>query len=59
MSDATGLAIWQTPSGGAVIPWAIAGNSGTTTASNFVGTTDTVDLAFRTNNVERMRMTST
>ena len=58
MSDATGIASWQTPSGGAVIPWTVAWNSGTSVASNFVGTTDLVDLAFRTNNVENMRLTS-
>ncbi|MBX9809265.1 hypothetical protein K2X92_02670, partial [Candidatus Gracilibacteria bacterium] len=59
MSDATGLASWQTPSGAAAIPWAIAGNAGTDPLANFVGTTDSIPLVFRTNNVERMRMTST
>ena len=58
MSDATGLATWQTPSGGMTIPWAITGNSGTTAASNFLGTTDAVDFPIRTNNVERMRIVS-
>jgi hypothetical protein len=56
MSDATGLASWQTPTGAAAIPWAIAGNAGTDPASNFVGTTDNFGLAFRTNNTEKMRI---
>ena len=56
MSDATGLASWQTPTGAAAIPWAIAWNAGTNPASNFVGTTDNFGLAFRTNNTENMRL---
>jgi hypothetical protein len=38
--------------------WNTSGNSGTSAASNFVGTTDNTDLVFRTNNLERMRITS-
>jgi hypothetical protein len=56
MSDATGLASWQTPTGAAAIPWAIAGNAGTDPTSNFIGTLDNFGLAFRTNNVENMRL---
>lgn len=56
MSDAVGLATWQTPTGTAAIPWAIAGNAGTDPNSNFVGTTDNFALTFRTNNVENMRL---
>ena len=37
--------------------WNVTGNPGTNANSNFVGTTDNVDLVFRTNNVEGMRMT--
>ena len=37
--------------------WTTTGNSGTTPAGNFIGTTDDVGFAFRTNNVERMRLT--
>jgi hypothetical protein len=33
--------------------WTIAGNAGTTQASNFLGTTDNVGLSFRTNNATR------
>jgi hypothetical protein len=38
--------------------WNIAGNDGTSAETNFVGTTDDVDLAFRTNNTEKMRISS-
>lgn len=37
--------------------WQLAGNSGTNASTNFLGTTDNVDLVFRTNNLERMRIT--
>ena len=36
--------------------WNLLGNAGTTAATNFIGTTDNVDLVFRTNNIERMRL---
>ena len=36
--------------------WHITGNSGTNVTNNFVGTTDNVPLAFRTNNAVRMRI---
>ncbi len=36
--------------------WDLNGNAGTNQALNFVGTTDVQDLAFRTNNQERMRI---
>ena len=39
--------------------WHITGNSGTSAATNFVGTTDNRPLVFRTNNAERMRILST
>ncbi len=38
--------------------WLLTGNTGTTTAQNFLGTTDAVDLVFRTNNTEKMRILS-
>ncbi len=37
--------------------WSLTGNAGTTPATNFIGTTDAQDLVFRTNNIERMRVT--
>ena len=36
--------------------WALLGNSGTSPAANFLGTTDNQDLVFRTNNTERIRV---
>jgi len=38
--------------------WALLGNAGTNPATNFVGTTDNQSLVFRTNNVERYRITT-
>lgn len=38
--------------------WSINGNSGTNPTTNFIGTTDNQDLAFRTNNVEKVRITA-
>ena len=37
--------------------WKITGNSGTTAGTNFVGTSDSIDLVFKTNGIERMRVT--
>ena len=34
--------------------WLLTGNSGTSTSTNFLGTTDNVNLNFRTNNLQRM-----
>ena len=54
-SDASGNATWQSGGGG----WGITGNAGTDGGSiNFVGTTDIKDLVFKTNNLERVRITS-
>ena len=36
--------------------WHTVGNAGTNVATNFLGTTDNVALALRTNNLERMRV---
>jgi hypothetical protein len=36
--------------------WKLLGNAGTNAVSNFLGTTDNQDLAFRTNNTERVRI---
>jgi hypothetical protein len=37
--------------------WGLLGNTGTSAATNFLGTTDAQDLVIRTNNLERMRVT--
>jgi len=39
--------------------WKLLGNAGTVAATNFLGTTDAIDLVFRTNNLERARILST
>jgi hypothetical protein len=36
--------------------WQMTGNAGTAPDVNYIGTTDSVDLAFRTNNAERFRI---
>jgi len=36
--------------------WSLTGNSGTNQATNFIGTNDNKNLLFRTNNLERMRI---
>lgn len=38
--------------------WSKIGNSGLTAGTNFLGTTDAVDLVLKTNNTERFRITS-
>ncbi|MBL7882831.1 MAG: hypothetical protein JNL69_02095, partial [Bacteroidia bacterium] len=46
---------WSTASGG----WGLTGNAGTAIATNFLGTTDNVAFAIRTNNAERIRILGT
>jgi hypothetical protein len=55
--DANGTAVWNTLS--ATNAWGLGGNIGTTTATNFIGTTDNNSLAFRTNNTEKARILTT
>jgi hypothetical protein len=38
--------------------WGLTGNTGTTPATNFIGTTDNQPLSVRTNNTEAMRITA-
>ncbi len=38
--------------------WSLTGNAGTNSATNFIGTTDAQDWTIKTNNTERMRVTS-
>jgi hypothetical protein len=57
ISDANGTASWQPNS--ATNAWGLAGNTATTPATNFIGTTDNQSLAFRTNNIERMSILNT
>jgi hypothetical protein len=42
----------------ATLDWKITGNAGTVAGTNFIGTTDAVDLVTKTNSAERMRVTA-
>lgn len=68
-TPATGLLIFQTDAtagfyyynGSAWTPftnsgWSLTGNTGTTSGTNFLGTTDAQDLVFKTNGTESMRV---
>ncbi|MCQ4138766.1 MULTISPECIES: hypothetical protein [unclassified Chryseobacterium] len=48
-SDANGIATWQTPASNY---WSTNGNASTVAGTNFIGTTDNVDLVFKRNNVQ-------
>lgn len=51
--DASGNVILTS---GADSGWSNSGNSGLDPSTNFLGTTDNSDVAFRSNNIERMRL---
>lgn len=38
--------------------WNVLGNSSTTAGTNFIGTTDAIDFVAKTNNIERLRISS-
>ena len=48
--------IWSSLSIGS--NWLLAGNTGTTPGANFIGTTDAKDFVTKTNNTERLRVSS-
>jgi hypothetical protein len=50
----------QGPTGtpGSQNAWSLTGNAGTNPTTNFIGTTDAQDWAIKTNNTERIRVTS-
>lgn len=50
--------VWQPLAGTAGAAWAITGNSNTTPAANYVGTSDAQDFVISTNSTEAMRATS-
>ena len=50
ISDANGVASWGTSVNG--LAWSLTGNSGTTAGTNFMGTTDDIDVVFKRNNVQ-------
>ncbi len=50
---------WQRfDTGNTIGDWKLLGNAGTNAGTNFLGTTDAVDLVFRTNNTEKARILS-
>ncbi len=49
-------AMWLPFAGGS--GWSLTGDAGTTAGTNFLGTTDAVDMVFKTNNTEEMRILS-
>lgn len=49
---------WERFRTSAANEWALTGNTGTTPTTNFIGTIDAQDFVSRTNNTERMRITS-
>lgn len=50
--------IWVPISTGSLSAWSQIGNAGTNATTNFIGTTDAVDFVTRTNNTEKVRVTS-
>lgn len=46
-------------SGNNIGDWKLLGNAGTNASTNFLGTTDNIDLVFRTNNSEQVRILNT
>lgn len=48
----------QGPTGldGSLNAWSLTGNGGTTTGTNFIGTTDAQDFVIKTNNLEQVRV---
>jgi hypothetical protein len=53
-----GILSWTTVSGGSSNSWLLTGNAGTTAGTNFLGTTDAVDLVLGTNGTRRMTVQS-
>ncbi|HLP18778.1 MAG TPA: hypothetical protein VK174_00680, partial [Chitinophagales bacterium] len=57
VSDANGVASWQNAAATVTNnAWGLTGNAGTSTATNFIGTTDAIDWVVKTNNTERARV---
>ncbi len=50
--------IWVALTTGSLAAWSLTGNAATTATSNFIGTTDAIDFVTRTNNTEKVRVTS-
>ncbi len=55
-SDANGTASWQTLSAPSLNGWSTLGNTGLNATTNFIGTTNAVDVIFRRNNIRAGRL---
>ena len=51
--------LWVRVATGTNSDWSLTGNAGTTPATNFLGTTDNIDVAFRRNNLAAGRIGAT
>ncbi|MFN3755404.1 MAG: tail fiber domain-containing protein, partial [Flavobacterium sp.] len=56
VSNANGTASWQTVNVPALNGWSTLGNTGLNAATNFIGTTNAVDVIFRRNNIRAGRL---
>lgn len=54
-NDGSGNLSWQTVG---PMAWGLGGNTGTTAGTNFIGTTDANDFVIKTNNIEKLRVSS-
>lgn len=50
--------VWQKIATGASTDWALAGNGGTTAGTNFIGTTDAVDIRIKTGGNDRWNISN-
>lgn len=53
---ASGLPMWKASGGGG--GWGLTGNAGTVAGTNFIGTTDNIDIVFKRNNTQVVRIFS-
>ena len=60
INNGSGTLSWSSFSSNELDPksWLLLGNASTTPGTNFIGTTDAQDVVFKTNNTEKMRITS-
>lgn len=50
--------LWEKLTSGATTDWSLTGNAGTNPTTNFIGTTDNQNLRFRTNNTDRVAIST-
>jgi hypothetical protein len=55
-STADGTTIWRTPASLGFAGWSITGNAGTSSASNFIGTSDVQDFVISTSGTEKIKI---